>query len=94
MIARNLYQVVQCLARHRKHSEHVVLWRIRRNGEPMKMQICYVNTGIHRAYLVGLRRKMIDIGNFENVTGRNADNRHCDTVESEGIPAVFVYCMK
>jgi len=37
---------------------------------------------------------MIDIGNLENVTGRNADNRHCDTVESESIPAVLVYCVK
>src|SRR5271167_2393651 len=93
MIAWNLHRVMQDLAGHGHHSEHVILRGVRRNSEPMKMQVRHVHTRIHRTSLAGRGRKLIDVGDFENVP-RGSTNHGGDarTVESEGIPAIFVHC--
>src|SRR5713226_1437951 len=95
MIAWNLYQVVQHLARHGEHSEHVILWGVRRNREAMKVQVRHVHARVHRTSLAGLGRKIVDVGDSENVTRGNPDHRgDVRTVESEGIPVIFVNCMQ
>jgi hypothetical protein len=95
MIARNLNRVVQDLARHGQHSEHVILQGVRRDGEPMKMQVRHVHARTHRTSLPGLRRKIVDVRDFENVTRGNTDHRsHAFTIESEGIPVIFVHRMQ
>src|SRR6266849_9023650 len=82
MIAWNLYQVVQHLARHGEHSEHVILWGVRRDREAMKMQVRHVHTRIHRTSLEGLGRKIIDIGDPDNVARGSPDHgRDVCTVE-------------
>jgi hypothetical protein len=95
MIARNLNRVMQNLARAGEHCENVILRGVRRDGKPVKMQVRRIHARIHRTRLVGLRRKIVDVGDFENVTGGSADHRsYRITVESEGIPAIFVHCVE
>src|SRR5207245_1365605 len=95
MIARNLNRVVQKLARRGQHTKDVVLRRVRRDGEPVKMQVRHVHAWIHRTSLRRLDRKIVDVGDFENVTRGSTDHRgHICTVKSEGIPAILVHSMK
>src|SRR5258707_3935545 len=95
MIPLNLNRVVQSLARPRHHSDHVILWGVRRNGEPMKMQVRHVHARIDRTRLPGLGGKIVAVRDFENVTRGCADHgSYLLTVESECIPAVFVHCMQ
>src|ERR1700674_1377817 len=95
MIARNLHRVVQSLAGHSHHSEHVVLWCARRNREPMKMQVRHVHAGIHRTGLRGLRRQVVDVRDSESVPRGSADDRrHRLSLESEGIQAIFIHRVK
>src|ERR1700680_4526285 len=95
MIAWNLYQVVQHLARHGEHSEHVILWGVRRNSKPMKMQVRHVHARVHRTSLAGLGRKVVDVGDSKNVARGSPDHRgDVRTIESEGIPAIFIHCMQ
>jgi hypothetical protein len=61
----------------------------------MKMQIRHIHTGNHRTSLRGLDGKIVDIGDFEDVTRGSANHRsYRVTVESEGIPAIFVLCLQ
>ena len=95
MIARNLNRVVQNVARRGQHTKDVVLRRVRRDGEPVKMQVRHVHAGIHRASLRRLGRKVVDVGDFENVARRSTDHRsHTRAVEGEGIAAILVHCMQ
>src|SRR4029077_11925347 len=95
LIAWNLNRIVQDLAWHRQHSDDVILRGVRRNGEPMKMQVRHVHAGIHRTGLRGLGRKVIDVGDPENVArGSTNHGSHLPAVEGEGIPAIFIYCMQ
>src|SRR5437870_6219254 len=95
MIARNLNRVVQNVARRGQHTKDVVLRRVRRDGEPVKMQVRHVHAWIHRTSLRRLDRKVVDVGDFENVTRGSTDHRgHICTVKSEGIPAILVHSMK
>src|SRR6266478_8492447 len=83
------------LARLGQHCEHVILRGVRRDGEPVKMQVRHIHAGIHRTSLPGLGRKIVDVGNSENVTrGSTNDGSHRPTVECEGIPAIFIHCVK
>src|SRR2546422_416993 len=95
MITRNLDRVAQNLARHGQHSDHLILRGVRRDGEPMKMQVRLVHTGTHRTGLPGVGRKIVDVGDSENVARGSTDyGSHPPTVESEGIPAIFIHCMQ
>src|SRR5271167_1138490 len=95
MIAWNLHRVMQDLAGHGHHSEDVILWGVRRNSEPMKMQVRHVHARIHRTSLAGLGRKIIDVGDLENIPRGSTDHGgDARTVESEGIPAIFVHRMQ
>src|ERR1700756_1896136 len=88
-------RVMQNLARHGHHSEHVVLRRIRRDRQPMKVQIRHIHAGIHGASLWRPRWQIVDIGNSENVPRGGADyGSHRSIVESEGIPAILIYCVQ
>src|SRR5229473_946804 len=59
------------------------------------MQDLHVHAGIHCASLPGLGRKIVDVGNSENVTrGSTNDGSHRPTVECEGIPAIFIHCVQ
>src|SRR5579864_993489 len=92
MIAWNLNGVMQSLPGLCKHTQNIVLRSVRRNREPMKMQVRHVHAGIHRTGLRGLRRQVVDVCDFESVTRGSADNRsHCLALVSEGIPAVFIH---
>src|SRR6266404_6100472 len=91
MIAWNLNRVVQNLAGFSQHREHIILRGIRGHGEPMKVQVRHVHARIHRTGLSRPERKIVDVRDSQSVTGRSADDwRHRLSVESEGIPAVFV----
>src|SRR5437016_14026099 len=95
MIARNLDRVMQVLARRGQHAQDVILRRIRRNGEPVKMQVRHVHAGIHRASFRRLGRKVVDVSDFENVPRGSTNYRsYVPTVKSEGIPAILVHCMQ
>src|SRR3989441_508300 len=95
MIARNLDRVMQDLARRGQHAQDVILRRVRRDGEPVKMQVRHVHAGIHRTSLRRLGRKVVDVGDFENVARRSTDHRsYVPTVKSEGIQAILLHCMK
>src|SRR6266404_8977370 len=95
MITGNLNRVMQRLARHREHSDNVILWSIRRNGESMEVQVRHVHAGIHRTALAGLGGKIVDVGDFENVARSGTDDwRDRLAVKGEGIQAVFVHGMK
>ncbi len=95
MIARNLDSVMQNLTGHGQHSEHVILRGIWRDGEPMKMQVRHIHAGIHGASLLGLGRKIVAVGDFEDVTWRSTDHRRrALTVERKRIPAVFIHCVQ
>src|SRR5258707_160669 len=92
MIARNLNRVVQNLARHGQHSEHVILRGVRRDSEPMKMQVSHVHAGIHRTSFRGLGRKIVDVVDSENVPWGSTDHRgHSRTIESEGISPILIH---
>src|SRR5580700_634031 len=61
----------------------------------MKMQVRHVHAGIHRTGLRGLRRQAVKVGDSESVTRGSADDRgHRVSLVSEGIPAVFIDCIK
>src|SRR5260370_32219841 len=95
MIARNLDGIVQHLAGHGEHSEHVILRSVWRDGEPMKMQVGHVHARIQRANLTGLGRKIIDVSDFENLTRRSTDHRSDYlTAKSESIQAILVHRMQ
>jgi hypothetical protein len=95
MIAWNLHRVMQDLAGHGHHSEHVILRSVRRNSEPMKMQVRHVHARIHRTSLAGLERKIINVGDFENVPRGSTDHGgDARTVESESIAPIFVHSMQ
>src|SRR5205823_1184820 len=95
MIARNFNRVMQSLPRFRKHSQHVILGSVRRNLQPMKMQVRHVHAGIYRAGLRRLRRQVVDIRDSESVTGRSADDgSHRFSMESKGIPSVLIHSTK
>src|SRR5436309_16100000 len=58
---------------------------VRRDREPVKMQVRHVHAGIHRASLRRLGRKVVDVGDFESVARGSTDHRgHICTVKSEG----------
>src|SRR5437667_414929 len=95
MIARNLDRVMQDLPRRGQHAKDVVLRRVRRDGEAMKMQVRHVHAGIHRASFRRLGRKVVDVSDFENVPRGSTNYRsYVPTVKSEGIPAILVHCMQ
>jgi len=92
MIARNLNRVVQNLARHGQHSEHVILRGVWRDSEPMKMQVRHIHAGIHRTRLRGLGRKIVDVRDSENVAWGSTDHwSHGRTIESEGISPILIH---
>src|SRR4029077_3423494 len=94
MIAWNLNRVVQRLAGHGQHSEHIVLRGVWRDGKPMKMQSRHVHAGIHRTSLRGLGGKVVDVPDSQNIAGGSPDHGgDARTVESEGIPAIFIHCI-
>src|SRR5437868_8940795 len=89
MVPRNLNRVLQNLTGHGQHAQDVILRRIRRNGEPVKMQVRHVHAGIHRASFRRLGRKVVDVSDFENVPRGSTNYRsYVPTVKSEGIPAI------
>src|SRR5260370_32404415 len=91
MIAWNLNRVVQNLAGFSQHGENIILRGIRGHGEPMKVQVRHVHARIHRTGLSRTGRKIVDVRDSQSVTGRSADDRRQGlSLESEGIPAVFV----
>src|SRR6267378_6188878 len=95
VIARNLDRIMQNLARHGHHSEHIILGRIGRNGQPVEMQVRHIHARVHCAVLWRSPRKIVDIGDPENVTWGSADyGSHLLILESEGIPAIFIHCMQ
>ena len=95
VVGWNLNRVVQSLAGPRHHSDHVILWGIRRDAEPMKMQVRHVHARIDRTRLRGIGGKIVDVGDFENVTWR-CTNHGGDRVpfERKGIPAIFIHRMQ
>jgi len=48
MVARNANPVAQRLARLGQHCQHVILRGIRRDAEPVKMQVRHVHAGVDR----------------------------------------------
>src|SRR5207245_11437581 len=67
MIARNLNRVVQNVARRGQHTKDVVLRRVRRDGEPVKIQVRHVHARIHRASFRTLGINVVDASDFDNV---------------------------
>jgi hypothetical protein len=91
MIAWDHDGIMQNLARLGHHPDHIILGRIGRNGEPMKMQIRHVHARIYRTSLRRLGRKIVDVGDFENVTRGGTDHRSYFLVlECESVAAMFI----
>src|SRR5580692_4410727 len=92
VIARNLHRVVQTLARHRNHSEHIILRSVRRYAKPMKMQIRHVHAGIYRTGFRRRRGQLVNISDSESVTRKSTDDRsYSFSLVSEGVPAIFIH---
>src|SRR5260221_14382545 len=89
MVARKLDSVMQNLTGHGQHSEHVILRGIWRDGEPMKMQVRHIHAGIQGASLLRPGRKIVAVGDFEDVPWQSPDQRRrALTVERNRTPAV------
>src|SRR5258708_23671187 len=86
-IARNLNRVVQNLASHGQHAEHVILRSVRRDSEPIKMQDSHDQPGVLRTSFRGLGRKIVDVVDSENVPWGSTDHRaHTPTIETKRLP--------
>ncbi|SRR5258706_10481814 len=91
MIPWNLDGVVQPLARHSNHAEHVILRGIRRDGESMKVQVRHVPARIHGTSLAGFGRKIVDVVDFERVPRGGSDHGSIRAaVENESVPPIFI----
>src|SRR5437588_10478566 len=95
MISWNFNCIAQSLAWHGDHSEHVILRRERRDAESMKMQVRHIHAGTQSTSFAGIRGKIVDVGDLENVTRESTDQRSYRlTIESKGIAAVFMHYME
>src|SRR5882672_1245883 len=86
---------MQHLAWFGHHSEHVIFWCVRRDREPMKMQVRHIHARTHRTSLGGFCWEIVDISDFQNVARGSSDHGGDDrAVEGESVPAIFVHCMQ
>ena len=75
VVLRNLHGLAERLPGPGHHAQDVVLRRIRRDRQSMKVQICHIHARGDRTALPWVCREVIDVGDLELVPWRKPQRR-------------------
>src|SRR5215469_5046540 len=91
MILRDMNGVVQRLARHGHHGQNIVLRRIRRNVQTVKMEVGHIHARRNGAGTLRFGRQVIHIVDLQHIARRESQD-WCDVmaVVGKSVPTVWV----